>query len=147
MTLPTALVLDTNCLIYYLDQPDSRRGAWLDEHVFRPAVAGRLDLSLPTVALAELLVRPYADGQPVRAERLRRALEMLPGLTITPLTVDVAVLAAQLRGRGSLGLADAVMAATASQLNATLLTNDQRLAGADTPAPTLLLDAAVDQGN
>ncbi len=141
--LATSLVLDTNCFVYYLDQPDTARGRWLEEQVLRPGMAGRLDLAMSTVALAELLVRPYADGQPRRAVALRRALEMLPGLTVVPLTADIAALAAQFRATCGLPLPDAVIAATARQRSATLLTNDSRLAAADIPVAMLLLDEAI----
>ncbi len=143
VSVPTSLVLDTDCLVYYLDQPDTARGRWLEEQVFRPAVGGRLDLALSTVALAELLVRPYADGQPRRAVALRRALETLPGLTVVPLTADIAAVAAQFRAMSGLPLPDAVIAATARQGSATLLTNDSRLTAADLPVAMLLLDEAI----
>jgi len=143
VSLAESLVLDTNCLIYYLDQPDTRRGRWLDQHVFRPAVAGRLDLAIPTLALAELMVRPYGDGQPRRAEALRRALETLPGLTLVPLTADIAALAADARARSGLRLPDAIVAATARHRGASLLTNDRQVAAAELPGARLLLDDSI----
>ena len=144
MTLSSSLVLDTNCLIYRLDDPDSHRGVWLDEHVFGPAIAGHLDLSVSTVSLAELLVRPYADGQPAKAQALRRALETLPGLTLVPLTTDIADAAARLRGRSGVLLPDALILATAERVQASVLTNDRQLQQADLPVAVLVLDDEMD---
>lgn len=140
MSLPSTLVLDTNCLIYRLDDPDGARGRWLDENVFAVAVGGSLRLVISSVALAELLVRPYADGQPQRAQAVRRALETLPGLTVVDLTPAVADIAARVRAGTGLPLPDAVMLATAEQSGASLLTNDRQLLHPSSPVPVLVLD-------
>lgn len=145
MTLPSVLVLDTNCLIYRLDDPDGPRGSWLDENVFRPAIKGDLDLRMSTVALAEVLTRPYSDGQPARAHAVRRALETLPGLTLVPLTADIADLSSRLRGETRVSLPDAIMLATAQFAGAGLLTNDRQLLQPAGPVTVLLLDDEMAQ--
>lgn len=134
------LVLDTNCLIYALDDPQSARGAWLAKTVVRPTVEGALQVSISTVTLAELLVRPYSAGDAARASALRRALETLPGLTVVPLTADIASAAAQLRASAGLRLPDAMIVATAASLGAAVLTNDQDLNKPGLSVPVLLLD-------
>lgn len=134
------LVLDTNCLIYFLDDPDSKRGRWLAKHVFEPAVSGRLRLAISTISLAELLVGPFSVGQPDRAEAVHRALAALPGLSIVAPTADIAVSAARLRGTTGLRLPDALVVATAAHLGATLLTNDRGLRRDGLPAAILVLD-------
>lgn len=133
------IVLDTNCLIYYLDDSTSDRGRWLGEQVFMPAVRGELQIVLPTVCLAELLVRPYALGQDARAVALRRALVQVPGLSVVPLSEDLAVAASRLRGRRSLSLPDAIVLATATAVGGSVLTNDRRLA-VDVGAAVRVLD-------
>ena len=140
MTLPPSLTLDTNCLIYRLDDPDGDRGRWLDQHVFRPAVDGRMRLAVPTLSLAEVLVRPYADGYHDRARALRRALETLPGLALVPLTADIADAGARLRASAGLSLPDALVLATASAENASLLTNDRGLVQPAGSVSVLVLD-------
>ena len=140
VTLPSVLVLDSNCLVYRLNDPDGQRGRWLDEEVFRPAIHGDLDLRLSTVALGEVLVRPYSDGQPARAHAVRAALEALPGLTLVPLSADIADLAARLRGETRMSLPDAIMLATAQHGGASLLTNDRHLLQPAGPVTVLLLD-------
>ena len=140
MSLPTTLVLDTNCLIYRLDDPDGFRGRWLDEKVFRPAVSGAIDLAVSAVALAELLVGPYADGQASRAQAVRRTLETLPGLTVVEFTAGAADAAARIRAGTGLPLPDAIMLATAELASATLLTNDRQLLHAANPVRVLILD-------
>ena len=147
MSLPAALTLDPNCLIYRLDDPDGARGRWLDEHVFGPAVQGRVQLTLSTVALAELLVRPYADGQPLRAKAVRRALETLPGLSIVELSPALADDAARLRAVTGLALPDAIMLATAAQAHSGLLTNDRRLDHPASPVAVLVLDEEMAQAD
>ena len=140
MTLPTRLVLDTNCLIYRLDDATSARARWLDDQVLAPAVAGELTLFVSSVSLAELLVRPYRDGQPHRAQAVHRALRTLPGLTIEALTAEMADTGAQLRAETGLRLPDALILATAQVLDATLLSNDARLLEPRHEVPVLLLD-------
>lgn len=139
-SLPSTLVLDTNCLVYRLDDPDGARGRWLDDNVFPAAVGGRLRLIVASVALAEPLVRPYADGQPQRAQAVRRALETLPGLTVVELSTAVADIAARVRAGTGLPLPDAVMLATAEPSGASLLTNHRQLVHPASPAPVLVLD-------
>ncbi|GAC1612044.1 MAG: hypothetical protein NVS3B26_31070 [Mycobacteriales bacterium] len=50
MSLPATLVLDTNCQIYRLDDPDSARGRWLELNVYRPAASGNLQVAVTAVA-------------------------------------------------------------------------------------------------
>lgn len=88
--------------------------------------------------LAELLARPYALGEPARATALRRALEALPGLAISPLTSDIAQEAARLRGDLQIALPDAVVLATALAARSVLVTNDRRLREVAGPDAALL---------
>ena len=126
---PTGLVLDTNCWIYYLDDPESQRARWLDSSVFRPAAEGHLALLTSTVCLAELLVGPHRAGGARQAAAVRRAVEALPGSSLVAVTGDIAEAAAGLRARTGLRLPDALVQATAMSTGARLLTNDRALAG------------------
>ncbi len=144
MALPDRVLLDTNCFVYLLEDPTSPRGRLLLDDVFAPAVAGRRQIFAATLTVTELLAQPYAAGQGRRAAGLLAALEALPGLTLVPLSTGVAVNAARIRGQSGLLVPDAIVLATAQQADATLLTNDRRLAShAD---PVLLLDDLVAAG-
>ena len=102
-------VLDTNIILYFL--------------------GGRLAEPFPTGAYAisviselELLAYPGLDSS--EDQRIRDFLADVP---ITDLTQSVKQHAVNLRKRFGLKLPDAIVAATALALEATLLTNDQRL--------------------
>ena len=139
---PESLLLDTNCFIYLLENPDSLRGNYVRTQVLAPAVAGRKQLYAATLTVTELLCQPFADGQPGRAAALLGALEGLPGLTLLPLTVAIAAEAAQRRGQSAMTVADAIVVATASDVGAALLTNDRRLSAAP-GVDVLILDDLV----
>lgn len=138
------IVLDTNCLVSFLDDSSSPRGRWLAENVFARALRSELAVAVPSVCLAELLVRPFSLGQDARALAVTRALVRVPNLQVVPLDDEVAVEAARLRGRSGVSLPDAVILATAVLQQASVLTNDRRLATAaqQVPVTVLLLDDA-----
>ena len=115
-------VLDTNIILYFL--------------------GGRLTDPFPTGAFAisvisELELLAYPGLIPSEEQRIRDFLADVP---ITDLTQSVKHHAVSLRKRFGLKLPDAIVAATALALEATLLTNDQRLlALTDVPTQTLLV--------
>ena len=115
-------VLDTNIILYFL--------------------GGRLVDPFPTGAFAisvisELELLAYPGLVPSEEQRIRDFLADVP---ITDLTQSVKHHAVSLRKRFGLKLPDAIVAATALALEATLLTNDQRLlALSDVPTQTLLV--------
>lgn len=135
MDLPERLALDTNCFIYALEGADTDRGRFVVDRLLQGAPRWTSSL-----VLAELLARPYSMGEPARADGVRRALEALPGLTITPVTSDIAQGAARLRGLLRISLPDAVVLATAVAARAVLVTNDRRLSEAAGPDAALLDD-------
>ena len=113
-------VLDTNVILYFL--------------------GGRLVDSFPAGAYAisvisELELLAYPGLVSSEEQRVRAFLADIP---ITDLTQSVKHHAVDLRKRFGLKLPDAIVAATALALEATLLTNDQRLLVlADIPTQTL----------
>ena len=143
MPLPDRVLLDTNCFIYLLEDPESARGAFLASHVFGPAVSGVHRLFAATLTVTELLSQPFAAGQPQRASALLAALEGLPGLELVVLSVDVAADAARQRGQFGLTVPDAIVLASAASVGAAVLTNDRRLSGRGSAVPVLLLDELV----
>lgn len=118
------VALDSNVLIYLLEADPSlgpRAAGLLDA-----AEVGRLDLSMATLALAEILAGPARTGDAARFESLTHELRDLP-VTIRPLDQAIADDAAWLRGAG-LGLEDAVHLATAIAAGASVfVTNDRRI--------------------
>jgi hypothetical protein len=115
-------VLDTNIILYFL--------------------GGRLADSFPDGAYAisvisELELLAYPGLVSSEEQRIRDFLSDVP---VTDLTQSVKHHAVSLRKRFGLKLPDAIVAATALALEATLLTNDQRLlALSDVPTQTLLV--------
>jgi predicted nucleic acid-binding protein len=113
-------VLDTNIILYFL--------------------GGRLVDSFPAGAYAisvisELELLAYPGLVSSEEQRIRDFLADVP---ITDLTQSVKHHAVNLRKRFGMKLPDAIVAATALALEATLLTNDQRLlALSDVPTQTL----------
>lgn len=119
LTVPR-FVLDTNVVLYFL-------GGRLAE----PFPAGAYTISV----ISELELLAYPGLASSEEQRIRDFLADVP---VTDLTQSVKHHAVNLRKRFSLKLPDAIVAATALALEATLLTNDQRLLVlADVPTQTL----------
>lgn len=102
-------VLDTNIILYFL--------------------AGRLKDALPdgqyaTSVISELELLAYPGLTTLEGERVKAFLTEIAVVDLTPLVKTHAV---EIRKRFSLKLPDAIIVATAQALNATLVTNDQRL--------------------
>ena len=115
--------VDTPVWIYHLQ--DVRPYSDLTTHLFAEAAAGKVDLVLSTISLAELLAGPWRANDAGRAHRIEGALETLPGVTPAPTTRAVAASAARIRGERNLPLPDAlIIASTLAQGAQVLLTND-----------------------
>ena len=113
-------VLDTNVILYFLG------GRLVD-----PFPVGAYAISV----ISELELLAYPGLVSSEEQRVRAFLADIP---ITDLTQSVKHHAVDLRKRFGLKLPDAIVAATALALEATLLTNDQRLLVlADVPTQTL----------
>lgn len=136
LNLPRYLALDANVLIYHLESPDSPEGAWLRAEVFDEPRS----LISSSLGLTELLVGPARSGGGRAVGRARAALTLVPGLVFVSVDERIAVVAAQIRARTGLRLADSVHAATATLMGADLLlTNDRTLARTPLDVRTLYL--------
>lgn len=102
-------VLDTNIVLYFL-------GGRLSE----PLPAGPYTISV----ISELELLAYPGLVPSEEQKVRA---FLADIAVMELTLAIKNHAVDLRKRYSLKLPDAIVAATALALEATLLTNDQRL--------------------
>lgn len=102
-------VLDTNIILYFL--------------------GGRLENALPegqcaVSVISELELLAYPGLTTLEGEGVKAFLADIAVVELTPLVKTHAV---DIRKRFGLKLPDAIIAATAQALNATLVTNDQRL--------------------
>ncbi len=118
--------IDSNVLIYLLEGSGSLADT---AAVLLDAIAdGRAEGVLATLAVAEICSGPAAAGEPALVERYADELGSLENVRLVPLSADVAVDAAVLRGDGSLSLADAIHLVSARHAGATaFVTNDRRI--------------------
>lgn len=117
-----ALILDASVLIGLLDAGDPHHDRAVDD--VEAADQHQQTLLIPASAYSETLVA-FA-----RADRVSEAREAIAamGISVAPLTATMAETAAELRARHErLRLPDAIVLACARDLEAELLSYDQRL--------------------
>ena len=118
--------LDANVFIYLFEAggPLARATA----AILALAETGRLSIVVSSMVLAEIAVGPVAADDETLAERYAQAVRELRGLDVVPLTADIAIDVALIRGRHRIEIADAVHLATARHAGATaIVTNDERM--------------------
>jgi predicted nucleic acid-binding protein len=116
------LILDASVLIGLLDTADAHHDRAIDD-VEAADREGR-QLLLPASAYSETLV---AFARARRLEEARRAITAM-GITIVSLTDTIAERAAELRAHHTrLRLPDAIVLATAQEMDGSLLSYDRRL--------------------
>ncbi len=128
-----ALILDASVVIGLLDAADAHHGRAVDD--VEAADHDQRTLLLPASAYSEALVA-FA-----RAGRVREARDAVAamGISVAPLSATIAETAAELRARHQhLRLPDAIVLASARELEAELLSYDRRL--------TQLADNATGEG-
>jgi predicted nucleic acid-binding protein len=142
VSLPELLGLDTNCFVYYIeDPPDSPRRRFLQWEVFEPMAAGRMHAATSAITVAELLVAAHRQGAGDRALGLRAALEAIPNLRVVDVDIEVAARAAEIRGRWGAALPDAIQVATCLSVGAgALLTNDTDMRRLGEAVDVIILD-------
>lgn len=118
--------LDTNIFIYAIEgYPD-----FIDElnQLFDNIDAGNLRAFTSELTLAEVLVRPFIDGNLEIQSVYQQALQSSEVLEVVAVSRDVLIEAARLRAIANLRLPDAIHGATAILSGCeTFLTNDRRL--------------------
>lgn len=118
-----ALILDASVLIGLLDSADIHHARSVDD-VEAADLTGQ-ELLLPASAYSEALVAFARAG---RVDQAREAIAAM-GIVVTPLTAAIAERAAELRARHRhLRLPDAIVLASAHELEGELLSYDHRLA-------------------
>jgi predicted nucleic acid-binding protein len=131
--------LDTSIFIYHLERHP--RYLRVTQELLSGVESGRWEAVTSTIALMELVVRPWQLERPDVARDYEEALVQFPHLAVIHVTRGVAREAAQLRARYGLRPADALMASTALTQEATaLVTNDKDFARLDVIDVLLLSD-------
>lgn len=117
------LGLDTSILIYHFEG-HTRYGP-LTSLIFT-AVAEGTEAVLSSIAVMEILVKPFQAGNPKVLQELIRQLRNLPNFTFPPVEFATAVEAARLRAAYGLRAPDALHLATALLAEAdAFITNDR----------------------
>jgi predicted nucleic acid-binding protein len=115
--------LDTSALIYHLQ--DLIPYTALTMHLLTKAATGAAQLIISTVTVSEILAGPWRAGNKEGAKRIETALRALPGVSFAEITWEAASRGAELRGRTTLPLPDALIVASAIEHGAQLIvTND-----------------------
>ncbi|MGH2406617.1 MAG: type II toxin-antitoxin system VapC family toxin [Candidatus Limnocylindrales bacterium] len=121
--------LDANVLIYLFEDDGLRRAKAAG--LLDAVEAGSIQGFLATIGLSEILIGPARRGDLAGMEHGADLIRSLPGLTLVPLTAEIAIDAAVIRGARAVTLDDAVHLASARAAGATaFVTNDRRLRGA-----------------
>jgi len=103
--------LDTNVFIYGLEGFPG----FASELTALFAAIDHGDVSTVTsrLVLAELLVKPFREGNKAYEDIFRRAIRDRPGLTVVPVTFDIPMQGARVRAATRLRFPDAIHLATA----------------------------------
>lgn len=134
--------LDSNVVVYLVEAVEP--WAPVARSLLNAIEAGRLGGVMAAVGLAELCAGPARLGNLTLVERYAEALGSIRGLRIQPVTADIAVDAAVIRGLRKIGLADAIHLASARAAGATaFVTNDRRLRGSPRLAVVYLDEIAA----
>ena len=116
------IALDTNCFIYYFEE---KRYLKALEYLFSGIENGSFQALTSVLTITEILVKPQSLGLQNVVDEYIALLGTYPNLKIIPLTLDIAVGAAEIRSTYKLRTPDAIHLATAWENQATLfLTND-----------------------
>lgn len=120
------VALDSNVLIYLLEgsaELGDKCASLLDA-----LAAGDGEGVMSTLAVAEICGRPARLGNLALVDRYADELASLENIALVPLSRNIAVEAAVIRGASALSMTDAIHLATAQEAGATaFVTNDQRI--------------------
>lgn len=135
------IAIDTCVFIYLMERNPQYFEAV--STVFHSLELDELSALTSTVVLTEILVQPYRNANVSQADTFYSLLTTIPDLQWVPPTLEIAQLAAALRGNFRMQTPEALIAATAVLGKATaLLTNDpifRRVTGMD----VLILDEYI----
>lgn len=118
--------LDTNVFIYALEGYPQ----FVNEltSLFVAIERGEAACVTSQLTLAELLVKPFRDGDRAKETACRQVIRDRPGLSVIPVGLEILLEAARWRAAQNIRLPDAIHMATAiASKCAVFLTNDERL--------------------
>ena len=133
-----SVLIDTNPLIYHLE--GNPLGAPFAS-VFDAIDKGRILAVVTPITLAEVVTGPLKAGKDALAERYKQLLTANQGWSLTPISVEVAMLAARLRLTHRLKLPDAIQLAAAIESGCHALISHDRDFGKVTDIPILGITA------
>ncbi|MCC7366567.1 MAG: type II toxin-antitoxin system VapC family toxin [Dehalococcoidia bacterium] len=143
LSIPTVFGVDSDCLIYAFEQPETQRGRLAWDAFLRPGVR----VYASTLVIAELAtgrLRQPAGGEHALVPLLDQLLTR-EWLTFVDVTTDVALVAARIRAEAGLKLPDAINIAAATVSGAeAYLTNDRRQQRPGAGIPVHILDDLLD---
>jgi predicted nucleic acid-binding protein len=117
------VALDTCIFIYQFEA--NPQYSPLTDRIFRALDQSDIVAVTSTVTMAELLVHPYRDHDPRKADNLLGLLSTYPNLDWIAPDLEIASGAAKIRAQNRLSSPDAIQAATAINVRASaLFTND-----------------------
>lgn len=115
------VMVDTAPFIYLLESHPQFADRFVG--LFDAAAAGKLNIVLSTITLAEVLTGPFKAGETALAKRYEKALSQY---NVIPASTPIAVLAAQFRAQYRLRLPDAIQLATALDVGAAAFVTHDR---------------------
>jgi predicted nucleic acid-binding protein len=121
----STIVVDSAPIIYVLDGTN-RALSIRYLPLFRAAEKGRIAIAVSTITIAEVMAGPMMHGNDLLGERYRQALSQAHNWRAVDLSVDIAALAARMRAKYRLKLADAIQLATAIDVGACALVTHDR---------------------
>lgn len=122
------IALDSNVFVYVLEGVEP--WAHVARRLLDAIEAGRFRGVIAAVGVAEVCAGPARRGDLAMLERYAEEIGSMPGMRIQPVTAEVAMDAAVIRGMREISLADAMHLASARAAGATaFVTNDRRLRG------------------
>ncbi len=120
------IYLDTNVFMYALEGFE-RFEAFLTE-LFKEIQDGRIKAVTSELTLAEVLVKPLADGETEVCAAYAAAIQDSEGLEVAPVTREALIEAAGIRAKIGIRLPDAIHVATAVLSGCrSFLTNDRSI--------------------
>jgi predicted nucleic acid-binding protein len=135
------LLLDTNALIYFLTGLEPYVEVLVP--LFRRVQQGEASILVSVITEAELLVRPEREGNAAAVQRIGDLLSE-DGVYVVNMDRRIARRAAALRGQRRLGLADAIIVATAIETECdAIVGNDHDWTNRINEIPFVQLDAIV----
>jgi predicted nucleic acid-binding protein len=129
------LYLDANIFIYFVEGHPAFANALA--LLFRGIDEGSIIAVTSELTLAEVLVKPLADGKPGIAEVYENVLATASKIQMTPVSRDLLLASARLRAEWGGKLFDAIHIATALASNCDILLTEDR--GIRTPPALTIL--------